>query len=121
MRDETPMPPPKPTKQLFLTPEQVDPNFKGTPLQFTTKYGHVLVHTKEQIEQTKRQEALMAWLGTLADLERTARAMLAALANVDPAAIAEWTGKPSKAEKLRAWCDSLQLACEAISRLRPSS
>jgi hypothetical protein len=128
MRDEPP-PPPKPTKQLsemFLTPEQVDPDFKGTPLQFTTKYGHVLLHTKEQIEQHKRQETLMAWLGTMADLERIARAMLTALANVDPSALAEWTSKPSKAEKLRAWCDSIQVACEAISKLsaavpRPAS
>jgi len=123
MRDETPMPPPKPQKRLsemFLTPEQVDPNFKGTPLEFTTKYGHVLLHTKDQIEQTKRQEALSAWLGTVADLERTGRAMLAALAKVDPTTVAEWAGKPAKAEKLRGWCDSIQVACEAISKLRPS-
>ena len=123
MRDEIPMPAPKPQKQLsemFLTPEQVDPDFKGTPLEFTTKYGHVLLHTKDQIAQTKRQEALSAWLGAVADLERTGRAMLVALAQVDPATIAEWAGKPAKAEKLRGWCDSIQVACEAISKLRPS-
>jgi hypothetical protein len=128
MRDDPP-PPPKPTKQLsemFLTPEQVDPDFKGTPLQFTTKYGHVLLHTKEQIEQHKRQDALMAWLGMMADLERVARTMLSAFANVDPSALAEWISKPSKAEKLCAWCDSIQVACEAISKLsatvpRPAS
>jgi hypothetical protein len=119
MRDD----PPAPRKQLsemFLTPEQVDPDFKGTPLEFTTKYGHVLLHTKDQIEQTKRQEALMTWIGTVADHAQTARAMLAALAAVDPATLAEWMSKPSKAEKLRRWCDSIQLACEAVSRLRPS-
>ena len=102
MRDETPVPPSPPPKQLsemFLTPEQVDPDFKGTPLEFTTKYGHVLLHTKDQIEQTKRQESLSAWLGTVADLERTGRTMLAALAKVDPATVAEWAGKPAKAEK----------------------
>jgi hypothetical protein len=28
-----------------LTPEQVDPDFKGTPLQFAQKYGHVQIMT----------------------------------------------------------------------------
>jgi hypothetical protein len=123
MRDETPVPPPPPTRQLSdftLTPEQVDPDFKGTPLEFTTKYGHVLLHTKDQIEQTKRQEALMTWIGAVADHAQTARAMLSALANVDRVTIVEWTSKPSKAEKLRTWCNSIQDACEAISKLRPS-
>jgi hypothetical protein len=122
MREETPVPPPKPMRQLsemFLTPQQVDPDFKGTPLEFAAKYGHVLLHTKGEREHTKRQDALMKWVGTVADLERIGRSMLIALADLDPAALAEWTSKPAKAEKLRAWCDSIQLACEAISRLRP--
>lgn len=118
MRDD---PPRKQLSEMFLTPEQVDPDFKGTPLEFTTKYGHVLLHTKDQIEQTKRQEALMAWIGAVADHAQTARAMLAALANVDPVTLAEWTSKPAKAEKLRVWCNNIESACEAISRQRPAS
>ncbi len=35
-------------KSLLLTPEQVDPEFQGTPMEFTTKYGHVQVETAEQ-------------------------------------------------------------------------
>src|SRR5262249_12494701 len=68
MRDDPPPPAPKPMRQLsemFLTPEQVDPDFKGTSLEFTAKYGHVLLHTKAQREETKRQEGLQAWLGTM--------------------------------------------------------
>ena len=74
MQDEPSMPPSKPNKRrlsdMSLTPEQVDPDFKGTPLDFATKYGHVNIHTKEQIEHYKRQEALNAWLGTVSDLDR---------------------------------------------------
>lgn len=119
MRDDDDKPPPPPRKELstmMLTPEQVDPDFKGTPLQFATKYGHVLLHTKDQIKHNKRQEALMTWVGTVADHAQTARAMLAALANVDPATLAQWTSKPAKTEKLRAWCNCIQSACEAIIR-----
>lgn len=120
MRDETPMPPPAPRKRLSdfgLTPEQVDPDFKGTALEFATKYGHVNLHTKGEIEQIKRQEALAAWLGAMADHERTGRAMLATLAAVDPATLQEWMSKPSKAEKLRTWHNSAQITCEAIGKL----
>jgi hypothetical protein len=120
MRDDPVAVPFKRLSDLTLTPEQVDPDFKGTPLQFATQYGHVLLRTKDQIEETKRQEALITWAGTAADFARTGRVMLAALAAVDPATLAEWTSKPSKAEKLRAWCNSIQDACEAISKLRPS-
>jgi hypothetical protein len=96
-----------------LTREQVDPDFKGTHLEFVTKYGHVNLHTKEQIEHNKRQEELMAWLGTVSDHERTARAMLAA--TVDPATLREWMSKSAtKAEKMQAWRDSIKRACESL-------
>lgn len=120
MREDNPPPPPAPRKRLSdfgLTPEQVDPDFKGTALEFATKYGHVNLHTKGEIEQTKRQEALAAWLGAMADHERTGRAMLAALAAVDSVTLREWMSKPSKAEKLRAWHNSVQIPCEAIGKL----
>lgn len=97
-----------------LTREQVDPDFKGTPLEFTRKYGHVNLHTKAEIEETKRQEALMAWLGTVTDHERTGNAMLAAFAAVDLDALRQWMAKPAKAEKLRAWCNSVKAAYESL-------
>jgi len=95
-----------------LTREQVDPDFKGTHLEFVTKYGHVNLQTKDQIEHNKRQEELMAWLGTVSDHERTARAMLAA--TVDPATLREWMSKPAKAAKMQAWRDSIKQACESL-------
>lgn len=45
--------PVEPFKAPFLTPAQVDPEFSGTPGEFTTKYGHVPVLTAEQY-QTQR-------------------------------------------------------------------
>jgi hypothetical protein len=121
MRDDAPTqaPPsrkPPPTLKV-LTPEQVDPDFKGTPLDFSTKYGHVNLYTKQQIEQTKRQDALMEWLGMVADLDRIGRGMLSALAKVDHAAIDEWMGKNGKRDKFQAWSKSVQLASDAICKL----
>jgi hypothetical protein len=31
-----------------LTQQEVDPDFTGTPMEFTTKYGHVQIHTAEE-------------------------------------------------------------------------
>ena len=97
-----------------LTREQVDPDFKGTPLEFATEYGHVNLQTKEQIEHGRRQEALMAWLGAVSEHERTGRAVVAALAAVDPATLREWIDRPAKGAKLRAWCESVRAACEKL-------
>ncbi|MER8593414.1 MULTISPECIES: hypothetical protein [unclassified Mesorhizobium] len=52
-------------KTNFLTPEEVDPDFEGTPLEFATKYGHVLTKTASQREQEAAQargEDFVAWL-----------------------------------------------------------
>ncbi|MFC3321235.1 hypothetical protein [Mesorhizobium cantuariense] len=52
-------------KANFLTPEEVDPDFEGTPLEFATKYGHVLTRTASQREQEAaraRGEEFVAWL-----------------------------------------------------------
>lgn len=112
MREPLPMRPGVVLKGL--TREQVDPDFKGTPLEFATEYGHVNLQTKEQIEHHKRQEALMAWLGTASEHERTGRAMVAALAAVDPATLRGWIDRPAKAAKLRGWCESVRAACEKL-------
>jgi hypothetical protein len=109
-------PPPPPRKGVLLkglTKEQVDPDFQGTHLEFITKYGHVNLQTKQQIEHHKSQEELMAWLGLVSDHERTARALLAAAA-VDPAVLREWMSKPAKAAKMQAWRDSIERASEII-------
>jgi hypothetical protein len=102
-------------KARELTPEQVDPDFKGTPLEFTTKYGHVPLHTKGELEHHKCQEALATWLRAMTDYDLKSRAMLTALAAVDPATLREWLAKPGKTEKLRTWCQSIKLV---LVRLR---
>ena len=106
-------PPRKGVLLKSLTKEQVDPDFQGTHLEFITKYGHVNLQTKQQIEHHKSQEELMAWLGLVSDHERTARALLAAVA-VDPAILREWMSKPAKAAKMQAWRDSIERACEIL-------
>jgi hypothetical protein len=97
-----------------LTPEQIDPDFKGTSIEFATKHGHVNLHTKDQIEHHKRQETLSAWLGAMADHQRTARALLMAAAALDPTALQEWRRKPGKAERLQVWCKDIQLASDGL-------
>jgi hypothetical protein len=114
MRDETPMPQ-KRLSDYGLTREQVDPDFKGTAVEFAAKYGPVNLHTKDQIEHNKRQEALMAWLGAVTDHARTAQALLLATA-VDPATLQEWKGKAGKAEKLHTWLQTIQAACNALGQ-----
>jgi hypothetical protein len=93
--------------------------FKGTSVEFATKYGHVNLHTKDQIEHHKRQETLSAWLGAMADHQRTARALLVATAALDPVVIQEWRCKPGKAEKLQTWCKDIQLASEGLNKVAP--
>jgi hypothetical protein len=117
MQDDNPAPVRKAVVLNGLTREQVDPNFKGTPLEFATKHGHVNLQTKQQVEQSKRQEELMAWLGLVSDHERTARALLAAA--VDPDTLRQWMSKPAKAEKLRTWLSNIERACESLRKCEP--
>ena len=102
-------------KLVGLTPQEVDPDFVGTPLQFTTKYGHVTLHTKQQIEENKRQEALQTWLGLVGEHGKTARSMLTV--PVDVATLQEWLSKPGKAQKYQMWLNDIQHVCENLRRL----
>lgn len=120
MREDNPPPAPTPRRRVSdmgLTPEQVDPDFNGTPLQFITKYGHVNLQTKAQIDHHKQQDILNTWLGTVSELERNGRAMLEALAAVDHAALCAWMAKPGKTEKLQAWYDGIQRACDGLRNI----
>jgi len=52
-------------KSKFLTPQEVDPDFKGASIEFATKYGHVLLSTASEIERReaeKRAGDLLAWM-----------------------------------------------------------
>jgi hypothetical protein len=101
-----------------LTKEEVDPDFKGTDVEFATKYGHVNLHTKEQIEQNKQQEALMAWLGLLADLDRISRQLIATFGNVDAETLHQWITKPNKTEKFKAWHQNIETAFNLVALLK---
>jgi hypothetical protein len=92
-----------------LTREEVDPDFKGTDLQFATKYGHVTLHTKAQIEQDKRAAAAAKWVGEVTAHARTADAITAR-----PEGVAEWLAKPGKAARLKGLLDSIRRAAERL-------
>ena len=112
MRDDLP---PRPAVNLKgPTREEIDPDFKGTHLEWVTKYGHVNLQTKKEIEHTRNHEALSAWLGAMSEFARAGQAAVAALSTVDPATLREWTTKPGKAAKLRTWCESVRAACEKL-------
>lgn len=96
-----------------LTREQVDPDFVGTPLEFATKYGHVNLQTKQQIEHHKNQEELMAWLAAVSDFEKAARAFNAASPDQDT--LRKWLAKPGKTEKLGAWLTTIESAWHNIA------
>lgn len=97
-----------------LTPEQVDPDFKGDVHEFARTYGLVNLQTKQQIEYHKQQELLMVWLGTMTEYDRAARAMLTARTAVESVTVQEWLRKPAKADKMRAWCKNIQLVVENL-------
>lgn len=92
-----------------LTREQVDPDFKGTAVEFATEYGHVLLHTKTELEENKRQEALRVWLATVTDHQQTGRAIVKAEAP-NPDTLRQWLAKPGKAGRLQQWLAVIETA-----------
>lgn len=59
-----------------LTPQQVDPDFKGSPQDFTDKYGHVQILTKAQREDEADKAAFSAWVGAFRALKNPLREYL---------------------------------------------
>jgi hypothetical protein len=55
-----------------LTREQVDPDFKGTSLEFVRQYGHVNLRTKVEIDLDKAEQRAQAVVTWISDLVRTA-------------------------------------------------
>lgn len=99
-----------------LTREQVDPDFKGTSTEFISKYGHVHLHTKQEIEQHKQQEKLAMLLGAMTQHARTARDLITAFTDIDADTLRAWQQKNGKAEKWQAWCKDVALACERVRK-----
>jgi hypothetical protein len=101
-----------------LTRKQVDPDFKGSELEFTTKYGHVLLHTKAEVDENKRQEVLRVWLAAVSDHQQSARALTNAAAP-DPDTLRQWLAKPGKAERLRGWPTAIEAAYQHLKTHDP--
>jgi DNA-directed RNA polymerase specialized sigma24 family protein len=109
-----PMGPRNTTGRTFLKPEEVDPDFKGTSLEYRSTYGHVTVYTKTEREEVKRQEILHAWIGALDDLEKVA----AKFANVpapEAATLAAYLAKTAgRADRFKARIAKVERALAII-------
>jgi len=114
MQDQPPRPQPAAVVLKGLTREEVDPDFKGTPLEFATKYGHVNLYTKTQIEADKREAEVAKWAASVATAVRLVDAMLPL-----PEALSEWLAKPGKAAKLQAWQASLTRGRQRLGPIPP--
>jgi len=53
----------------FLTPEEFDPDFKGTSMEFASKNGFVLLETKAEREKAKALSQTSFWIGELRKLK----------------------------------------------------
>jgi hypothetical protein len=58
------------TPMKSLTREEVDPEFKGTAMEWVIKYGHVQTHTAEQYATMRFED----WVGFARDLAKRGRA-----------------------------------------------
>ena len=47
----------------FLTPEEFDPDFKGTKMEFASKNGFVLLETKAEREKAEALSQMSLWIG----------------------------------------------------------
>jgi hypothetical protein len=116
-------------KAKFRSPQEVDPDFRGTSTDFLTKHGHVNTRTAAQKEKeaaAKRADAFMVWMQ---------RCMESAPAEIMDADILEWIrgsgADPSyRRDKLtRRWADfdnlharltTLMAQLESLQHCRPS-
>lgn len=55
-------------QKLGLSMQEVDPDFKGTRIEFIDKYGHVQLQTKVQMEIDRDRNAFSAWVGAIRSL-----------------------------------------------------
>jgi len=53
----------------FLTPEEFDPDFKGSKMDFVSKNGFVLLETKQEREKAKALSQMSFWIGELRKLK----------------------------------------------------
>jgi hypothetical protein len=115
----------KPGELVGLSHEQVDPDFKGTPMEWLDKYGHVQIMTKAELEADRKQAALLSRISALNDL----REPLAKYLKTEPFALEEveaWIGKSPerrqrKFNEMLSMANALRDSIEQVtSRLRSS-
>lgn len=99
-----------------LTREQVDPDFEGNSVQFATKYGHVNLHTKAEIEHNKHQDVLQKWLGIVANAARAAEAVSGL---PDPETMIDWLQKPGKRARFDGWIYTLETVVARLKACLP--
>lgn len=69
-KDEHPLPQPVAKgPHKWLTPQEVDPEFTGTPMEFTAKYGHVQIMTAQEYA-TMRFSDWASYINSLAKLAK---------------------------------------------------
>ena len=61
---------------VALTPEQVDPDFKGSSQDFTDKYGHVRILTKAQRDDETDKATFSTWVAAFRALKTPMREYL---------------------------------------------
>lgn len=88
-------------KRPWLTPEQVDPDFKGTSQEFMDKYGHVHILTKTQREEDADKSAFSAWVAAFRGLNERKKRKSASRSFVTPKPRHKTRGKDR-----RAFCDA---------------
>jgi hypothetical protein len=95
------------TPMKVLTREQIDPEFKGTPIEWVDKYGHVQTHTAEQYATMRFGD----WVGNARALSKRWRE-LPAPQNVDH----NWLRSPSQRD-VTSLTESLEFLRPKIAEL----
>lgn len=109
----------KPGETLGLTREQVDPDFKGTSMEWMDTYGHVQIMTKEQLEADRKAAAFLAWVGSLRDLKVALQKHLETTAP-QPKDLQVWIGKSNLPERQAKRLAEVQEWVSLIVRARES-
>lgn len=85
-------------QKLGLSMQEVDPDFKGTRMEFIDKYGHVQLQTKVQMEIDRDRNAFSAWVGAIRGLRVPLRDYLK-VGKFKPENFEAWIKKAPSQEK----------------------
>jgi hypothetical protein len=103
---------------LGLSREQVDPDFKGSGMDWVDTYGHVQIMNKNELAAHKRHVALMDWVKALNDLRKPLEEYLKT--KCDPADLETMyvsKSRERRTQKLREMVDMIIKARESVEWL----